>query len=168
MKICRSTIDCCFCLVNEIFKSYNAQRAVLVVFVDLAKAFNTVNHSFFLEKMWNMGFSGNLLRLLARYLQNKRQIVNLSGVCSEQRYNSWRSPARKYPQPHPLPMLYKWYIRLWIRVRGWAVCGWHRPLCEWLKHRWIRIPNAKKLAKIEWVKETKSAINQYMYNENYG
>lgn len=59
-----STTDCCLGLVDEIHKAMNSSFALLAVFVDLAKAFNTVCHPILLKKLANLGISGSFLAIL--------------------------------------------------------------------------------------------------------
>ena len=53
------------------------------IFVDLEKAFDTVNHELLCEKMEFYGFRGNTNRLIQSYLNNRKQYVSLNGFDSE-------------------------------------------------------------------------------------
>lgn len=75
----RSTKDCCLGLVDEINTAFNDNLSLLAVFVDLAKAFNTINHSILLRKLANMGITGSLLSLI----ENRTQSVFLNGYNSQ-------------------------------------------------------------------------------------
>jgi hypothetical protein len=55
----------------------------LGVFIDLAKAFDTVNHTILLEKLALYGLQKNALALLASYLSNRTQVVIIDGVKSK-------------------------------------------------------------------------------------
>ena len=52
------------------------------VFLDLAKAFDTVNHNILIAKLSHYGIRGTLLQLIRSYLTNRMQYVNLSGYNS--------------------------------------------------------------------------------------
>eukprot|EP00732_Lithocolla_globosa_P002292 Lithocolla_globosa_v1_NODE_1459_length_2559_cov_27.905351.p1 type:complete len:640 gc:universal NODE_1459_length_2559_cov_27.905351:511-2430(+) len=54
----------------------------LGVLIDLAKAFDTVNHKILLEKLAIYGVGGMALQLLSSYLLNRSQIVIIDGVAS--------------------------------------------------------------------------------------
>ena len=49
------------------------------IFVDLEKAFDTVNHEILCEKLSSYGLRGNVNKLLQSYLSNRKQYVSLNG-----------------------------------------------------------------------------------------
>ena len=53
------------------------------VFVDLEKAFDTVNHNILCEKLNYYGLRGNVNKLIQSYLGNRKQYVSLNGIDSE-------------------------------------------------------------------------------------
>ena len=55
------------------------------IFVDLEKAFDTVNHTVLCEKLNFYGLRGNVNNLLKSYLSNRKQYVSLKGFDSEVR-----------------------------------------------------------------------------------
>ena len=72
-------------LVELIYDSFNGKFYSLCVFVDLSKAFDTVNHENLLHKIFLYGIRGKLLYLIDRYLHNRVQRVGLDAVCSDVR-----------------------------------------------------------------------------------
>ena len=52
------------------------------IFLDLAKAFDSVNHSILLKKLEKYGIRGLALKLFESYLTNRSQFVKLNGVAS--------------------------------------------------------------------------------------
>ena len=52
------------------------------IFLDLAKAFDTVNHSILLKKLKTYGISGNVFNFLESYLSGRSQFVKIDNVCS--------------------------------------------------------------------------------------
>ena len=52
------------------------------VFIDLEKAFDTVNHSMLCEKLKFYGLRGNVNNLIQSYLSNRNQFVSIDGVNS--------------------------------------------------------------------------------------
>ena len=53
------------------------------VFLDIAKAFDTVNHRYLLRKLEYYGFRGRTLMWMESYLTNRQQYVNIRGHNSE-------------------------------------------------------------------------------------
>ena len=68
-----STTSSIVSLTNDIFKGINNQKVTVAVFVDLAKAFNTVNHVILLVKLIKLGITGTLLSWCRSYLSNRPQ-----------------------------------------------------------------------------------------------
>ena len=62
-------------LVNELTKSFKQQKYTLGVFIDLSKAFDTVNHAVLLEKLKCYGISGIYWKWFQSYLKNRLQYV---------------------------------------------------------------------------------------------
>lgn len=55
----------------------------IVTFLDLAKAFDTVDHSILLDKLYCIGIRGQALVLLSSYLSNRYQRVKIDGSVSD-------------------------------------------------------------------------------------
>ena len=53
------------------------------IFIDLKKAFDTVNHKILLSKLEHYGIRGFLLKWFESYLTNRTQYVFLNGVSSD-------------------------------------------------------------------------------------
>ena len=62
-------------LVNKILKSFESNCYTLGVFIDLTKAFDTVDHNILLKKLFHYGVRGNNLKLLQSYLQKRKQYI---------------------------------------------------------------------------------------------
>ena len=72
----RSTVDAILTLLEEVSTSLsNKKRTVQNMFLDLRKAFDTVDHSNLLIKLEQMGFRGHVLNLLESYLGNRYQYI---------------------------------------------------------------------------------------------
>lgn len=78
-----STEDALANLTNHIYKAIDQKLPSLTVFIDLAKAFDTVSHKQMLSKLWNMGFRGEFHRLLKSYLEDRTQIVKIGNELSD-------------------------------------------------------------------------------------
>lgn len=58
---------------------------VIAVFIDLAKAFDTVSHPVLLKKLFNIGIRGNTYQLIKTYLSNRVQHVKIGDKVSQPR-----------------------------------------------------------------------------------
>ena len=74
-----STIDTVGYFVDEIYRGINFRHYTLATFVDLKKAFDTVNHSILLEKLSKIGVGGLLHAWLKDYLSNRKQCTSANG-----------------------------------------------------------------------------------------
>ena len=53
------------------------------VFLDLTKAFDTINHSLLLEKLSNLGVDDGARTWFTSFLTNRKQVTNCNDVCSD-------------------------------------------------------------------------------------
>ena len=69
--------------VNDITKSISNNQHVLGIFIDLSKAFDTLDHGILLRKLENYGIRGQALNLLKSYLTSRLQCVTFQDKTSE-------------------------------------------------------------------------------------
>ena len=75
--------DTLFTHISSIVDGIEAKNAVLRVYLDLAKAFNTINHRILIKKLGdNVGFRGPLLGWFASYLSKRKYCVKMNNTTS--------------------------------------------------------------------------------------
>jgi hypothetical protein len=70
-------------LVGDIMKAYDREESMLAVFVDLSKAFDTIDHSILINKLERYGIRGIALKWFQNYLNNRSQFVSYNGITSK-------------------------------------------------------------------------------------
>ena len=60
-------------LAEQITKSFNNNQFMLGVFIDLSKAFDTVDHKILLTKLKHYAVSGKTFKWIQSYLSNRKQ-----------------------------------------------------------------------------------------------
>lgn len=78
----KSTEDAVSLLVNEVVSSLDKGHSCIGIFLDLAKAFDTVPSGILLRKLESIGIRGIPLSWFKSYLSHRRQCVVLSGHIS--------------------------------------------------------------------------------------
>lgn len=70
-------------VVSLIHESFESKRSVEAIFVDLSKAFDTINHSILLWRLYDCGFRGFMYNLFHSYLSDRVQRVRVGNVFSD-------------------------------------------------------------------------------------
>ena len=68
-----STVHAIIELADQLHESFNENKFTIGVFIDLSKAFDTVNHKILLEKLNHYGIKGNNLKWFTSYLSKRKQ-----------------------------------------------------------------------------------------------
>jgi len=69
-------------LVDYVKRNLDKKQHVIAIFLDLSKAFDTIDHELLLLKLEKYGFSKSALKLMKNYLSNRQSIVNFYGKFS--------------------------------------------------------------------------------------
>jgi exonuclease III len=80
-----STVDAILQLTEYIYNALNLKKHVLSIFIDLQKAFDTVNHKILLQKLSCYGIRGLPLTLFTSYMCDRKQSVKIGQICSTSR-----------------------------------------------------------------------------------
>ena len=62
-------------LINKITQSLDSGDMVIGIFLDLKKAFDTVNHKILVKKLYSYGIRDQLINWFKSYLENRSQYV---------------------------------------------------------------------------------------------
>ena len=62
-------------LVDQINCSFEKNIYTLVIFIDISKAFDTVDHKILITKLENYGVKGTNLQWLKSFLENRKQFI---------------------------------------------------------------------------------------------
>ena len=80
-----STQDALNNLTEFYYDTLNINQLAVSVFIDYCKAFDTINHSILLRKLYRCGIRGAPLNLLASYLKDRIQVVRIGRCISQPR-----------------------------------------------------------------------------------
>jgi hypothetical protein len=70
-------------LIDKVVMQLDNNKLPVAIFMDLTKAFDTINHSILLQKLQYYGIRNNALSLLDSYLTNRKQYVEIDNIQSE-------------------------------------------------------------------------------------
>ena len=72
-------------MIDDWSLSLDKKKYVIGLFLDLSKAFDTVNHCLLLKKLYHYNFSINTINLIENYLSNRYNIVKSENFYSEKK-----------------------------------------------------------------------------------
>ena len=70
-------------MIEALQDNYDNLKISVAVFIDLAKAFDSISHKIFLKKIEAYGFSEHAVDLFASFLKNRQHCVEINVVYSE-------------------------------------------------------------------------------------
>ena len=80
----KSTEHAISSIISNITDASSNKKSSYCIFLDFAKAFDTVNHKILIEKLKYYGVTGSTLNLFESYLSNRTQVVEVNGKMSDE------------------------------------------------------------------------------------
>ena len=81
-----STLLALIDLLEKLSSSIDNKKVSIGIFIDLKKAFDTIDHSILLKILQFYGIRGIAYKWLESYLENRKQYVSINGINSD--YNN--------------------------------------------------------------------------------
>jgi hypothetical protein len=78
-----STEDALLSFMESVYEPINNSKKVSALFIDITKAFDTIDHEILLHKLWLAGIRGLPLDWFSSYLTGREQRVNIGGVIGD-------------------------------------------------------------------------------------
>ena len=78
-----STNHAVISLVEKLYSSLDERNIAVTCFLDLKKAFDTVDHSILISKLYKLGIRGPILKWFKSYLSNRQQFVQIHKTKSD-------------------------------------------------------------------------------------
>ena len=78
-----STNHAVISLVEKLYSALDEGNIAVTCFLDLKKAFDTVDHSFLISKLYKLGIRGPILKWFKSYLSNRQQFVQIHKTKSD-------------------------------------------------------------------------------------
>lgn len=77
-----STVTAVTAVTNDILNALDNKKSCAAIFIDLSKAFDTVDHDLLLKRLQRIGFSDTVLRWFSNYLSDRTQCIVIDNYTS--------------------------------------------------------------------------------------
>ena len=98
-QVNRSTELALNAIINNIVNSFEKKESAYCIFLDFAKAFNTVNHDILLKKLEHYGIRGTPLNWFKSYLYDRQQLTEINDTLSDIDYIKCGVPREVFWDP---------------------------------------------------------------------
>ena len=83
-NICQFSLCKFCCIIDKITKGIDQGKYTLGIFLDLSKAFETINHRILIKTSEHYGIRGICLKWFENYLENTKQVVKYNTIKSDE------------------------------------------------------------------------------------
>ena len=87
-----STEYACIEFLDRIMKDLDQGKTPISIFIDLSKAFDTINHHILIDKLKYYGLDNNSVQWFHSYLSNRNQLFVIENTFSDKRHISTGVP----------------------------------------------------------------------------
>ena len=94
-------------LIDSIENAFDQNKFACGVFIDLKKAFDTVDHEILLKKLWHYGIRGIANDWFESYLSNRMEYISINGILSDLLKVSFGVPQGSVLGPLLFPFVLK-------------------------------------------------------------
>ena len=114
-------------LTDKVLKDIDERNISLAIFMDLSKAFDTLDHSILINKLAYYGIHGAALRWFTSYLTGRSQYVEIDGSFFQYSFIIYRCPTRFHPWTFIIPHIHERHTKLYGTFQFYPICRRHHP-----------------------------------------
>ena len=127
-----ASVELIVCIIREIDHKNNHICIYICIYMDLSKAFDTIDHDMSLNKLNYYGINGTELQWLRSYLTNRWQYVEIDSVKSSSMYITTGVPQGSIFDP----LCFLIYIYIWMTFLDVVHCL-HSYYMQTIPHFWV-------------------------------
>ena len=112
-------------LMDRVITALEEKRLPISIFMDLSKAFDTLDHKILLSKLQYYGVTGTALSWFNSYLSNRSQYVEINGRSSDVNNIDTGVPQGSILGPLLFSNLHERYSQRQQNIQIHPICRWH-------------------------------------------
>jgi len=153
----RNTERGIFQLVSEVLRALNSSKYVAGLYLDLSRAFDSVDPTILFSKLWDMGLRGKAHELIKSYMTNRQQCVKMVDCKGTTHFSDYEKTKRGVPQGSILgPLLFIAYMNNLPR-------NVDMPVVLYADDTSVVCSNEKKDSLVEVIENTLKQLNEWFY-----